>query len=80
MIGRKKVQDLLVDAHISRHWRDEILILATPTEIVWVVGLRRDRRFLAGSDATDVVCLTVTPDTEGESKSCNDNATTSTVF
>jgi tRNA(Ile)-lysidine synthetase-like protein len=59
MAGRKKVQDVLVDARIPRADRDLIPVLATPDELVWLVGLRRDRRFVAGPDCTDVLCLTV---------------------
>ena len=59
MTGRKKVQDVLVDARIPRADRDVIAVLATPSELVWLVGLRRDRRFVAGPDCTDVLCLTV---------------------
>jgi tRNA(Ile)-lysidine synthetase-like protein len=59
MTGRKKVQDVLVDARIPRADRDVIPVLATASGLVWLVGLRRDRRFVAGPDCTDVLCLTV---------------------
>ncbi len=59
MSGRKKVQDLLVDAHIPREERDRIPIVASTEGVVWVVGLRRDRRFLAGADSQQVLCFTV---------------------
>ena len=59
MSGRKKVQDVLVDAHLPRGERTRVPILATPTDVVWVVGLRRDRRFLADASCRDVRCLQV---------------------
>jgi tRNA(Ile)-lysidine synthetase-like protein len=59
MTGRKKVQDVLVDARIPRADRELIPIVATPSELVWLIGLRRDRRFVAGPACTDVLCLTV---------------------
>jgi len=59
MSGRKKVQDLLVDAHVPREERDRVPIVAAPDGVVWVVGLRRDRRFLAGPNSQQVLCLTV---------------------
>jgi tRNA(Ile)-lysidine synthetase-like protein len=59
MNGRKKVQDLLVDAHLPRAERVRVPILATPSDVAWVVGLRRDRRFLAGANCQDVRCLKV---------------------
>ncbi len=59
MVGRKKVQDLMVDAHIPRDDRDRVPIVATGESIVWVVGLRRDHRFLADHGSQQVFCLTV---------------------
>ncbi len=59
MVGRKKVQDLLVDAHVARDERDAVPLLASRQDVVWVVGLCRDRRFLATPDSTDVLCLEV---------------------
>lgn len=47
MDGSKKLQDLFVDLKVPRHDRNRIPILAAGSEIVWVVGIRADRRFLA---------------------------------
>lgn len=57
MMGRKKVQDLLVDAGIPRSERDRVPLVTVGSELVWVVGLRRDRRFLADPSSYDVLCL-----------------------
>lgn len=40
MTGRKKLQDLFVDAKVPRHWRDRIPLLECAGEIAWVVGYR----------------------------------------
>lgn len=61
MAGRKKLQDLLVDAHVPREERDNVPVIATPEGIAWVVGVRRDRRLLAGPESRGVVCLAVDP-------------------
>jgi tRNA(Ile)-lysidine synthase len=57
MTGRKKVQDVLVDAHVPRDQRDRLPILVAGEDVVWVVGLRRDRRFVAGPGSREVLCL-----------------------
>ncbi len=45
---RKKVSDLLIDRKIARSGRDRIPLLVAGEEVVWVVGLRLDGRFVAG--------------------------------
>jgi tRNA(Ile)-lysidine synthase len=45
MTGRKRVQDLLVDEKVPRWRRAEVPLLTAGDQVVWVVGLRRDRRF-----------------------------------
>lgn len=48
MDGRKLVSDLLTDAKVPRDERAWVPVLTTPSgEIVWVAGLRADRRFAA---------------------------------
>jgi tRNA(Ile)-lysidine synthase len=59
MTGRKKLQDLLVDTGVPRSQRDRVPLVAAGSDLVWVVGLRRDRRFLADANSRDVLCLTV---------------------
>ncbi len=46
MTGTKKLQDLFVDAKIPRSERDRIPIVYSPRGIVWVAGVRADRRFI----------------------------------
>ncbi len=59
MNGTKKVQDLLVDAHVPREQRDWVPILAGTSGPIWVIGLRPDRRFLATENCREVLCATV---------------------
>ncbi len=40
----KKVARFMVDARISRSWRDRVPIVASPDQIVWVAGWRIDER------------------------------------
>jgi tRNA(Ile)-lysidine synthetase-like protein len=45
--GSKRIQDLLVDAHIPRAARAAWPIITTPTRIVWLVGVGADATLLA---------------------------------
>ncbi len=45
--GSRKLQDFFVDRKLPRPLRDAWPILATPTAVVWVPGMRADSRFLA---------------------------------
>lgn len=61
MKGTKKLQDILVDAKIPRDERDRVPIVADARGIVWVVGLRLDRRAAAVPETRRPMALTVTP-------------------
>lgn len=76
MSGRKKLQDLFVDAHVPERFRDQIPIVASSLGIAWVVGMRRDRRFAAGPGSTNVLCLDVIGKSTGDEDLCTDLATT----
>lgn len=45
MNGRKKLKDLFIDSKIPKEQRDFIPIITNLDEIVWVGGIRGDRRF-----------------------------------
>lgn len=63
--GSRKLQDFFVDRKVPRDLRDAWPILATPTSIVWVAGLRPDGRFVAEarSQSTIWVSLLYEPET-----------------
>jgi tRNA(Ile)-lysidine synthase len=70
MNGRhKKLQDFLVDQKIPRRDRDRVPLLCSGNDIVWVVGLRTDERFLPGPDTKNVMIVQVKPLASYESKS-----------
>lgn len=48
MAGSKKLQDILVDAKVPRWLRDRVPVLVAGDEVLWVMGHRVDRRYLAG--------------------------------
>ena len=48
MTGRKKLSDLFCDMKIPAGERDNIALLTDKNSIIWVTGIRADRRFLQG--------------------------------
>lgn len=60
MGGRsKKLQDYLVDEKVPRRKRDAVPLLCSGEDILWVVGLRTDERFLPQADAKRVLVIRV---------------------
>jgi len=51
----KKLHDFLVDEKVPRRERDRVPLVATPTEIVWVVGHRLDDRFKVTPETRRIV-------------------------
>jgi tRNA(Ile)-lysidine synthase len=45
MSGFKKLSDYFIDNKISRHTKEEILLLESGEEIAWLIGLRIDDRY-----------------------------------
>jgi tRNA(Ile)-lysidine synthase len=74
MGGRhKKLQDFFVDGKVPRLQRDRVPLLCAGENILWLVGLRTDERFLAQQDTKNVLvarirtaaCETPDPRTPG---------------
>jgi len=59
MEGSKKLQDILVDAKVPRAQRDRLPLVVAAEEVVWVPGLRRDRRFRPNAATRTVVRVVV---------------------
>jgi tRNA(Ile)-lysidine synthase len=55
----KKLQDYFVDEKIPRRERDFVPILLSGSDVIWVVGLRVDNRFLPGSGTKRVLVVQV---------------------
>ena len=55
----KKLQDYFVDEKVPRGRRDHIPLLTSPKGILWVVGHRRDRRFVATRRTCQTLLVTV---------------------
>ncbi len=59
--GSRKLQDFFVDVKLPHALRDAWPVLATPSAIVWVAGLRADARFQATPETQHTLWVTLTP-------------------
>lgn len=59
MEGSKKLQDILVDAKVPQRLRDRIPLLVAGDDILWVIGYRLDRRYLAESPTEHALLVRV---------------------
>ena len=57
MSGRKKLKDLFIDEKVPRATRRAIPLLLSGDEILWIVGVRKSKLFLAESGSKDVVSI-----------------------
>ncbi|MDP2952150.1 MAG: tRNA lysidine(34) synthetase TilS [Chloroflexota bacterium] len=53
----KKLQDFMVDAKISRAWRDRVPLVCSPQHILWVAGWRIDHRARVTDATREVLTL-----------------------
>ena len=68
-VGHKKLQDLFVDAKVPRRERKKIpLLVDSGGRVLWVPGLRRDARVLAGKDTSRCLLVTVRRSGSGRKK------------
>ncbi len=51
----KKLQDFMVDAKIPLSWRDNIPIVCSPQQIIWVVGWRIDDRVKVAETTKEIL-------------------------
>jgi tRNA(Ile)-lysidine synthase len=60
--GEKKLKEFLIDAKVSRGQRDQIPLLVSKGEIVWVVGYRIHERYQVREETQKVLAVEVIPD------------------
>jgi tRNA(Ile)-lysidine synthase len=58
---RKKLQDYFVDEKVPRSGRAYVPLLATELDLVWIIGMRTDGRFLAGPGTKTLLVVTIRP-------------------
>ena len=55
--GYKKIKKFFIDEKIARNLRDEIILLATADEILWICGYRRCNKYLVNESSKKVLYL-----------------------
>ncbi|CAL2088515.1 tRNA lysidine(34) synthetase TilS [Tenacibaculum sp. 190524A05c] len=60
MTGKKKVSKFFKDEKLSRFKKDQTWLLCNAdNEIIWIVGMRQDRRYSIDSSTTDVLQISI---------------------
>ena len=59
MNGHKKVSDLLTEAKVPRHQKEEILVLTSEDRIVWVAGIRPSEEFKVTENTSSFFQVTI---------------------
>ena len=59
MMGRKKVSKFFKDQKLSSIEKSRVLVLCSNAQIVWIVGMRTDDRFLANSNSTSTLKISI---------------------
>ena len=59
MRGKKKLSDYFTDRKMSLQEKENVWILLSGEQIVWVVGLRADNRFRVTDETKEVLVLTL---------------------
>jgi tRNA(Ile)-lysidine synthase len=60
MHGRsKKLQDYFTDVKAPKSTRDAVPLLATGQDLLWVIGMRTDERFLPDTGTKQVLVVSV---------------------
>ncbi len=55
----KKLGEFMIDARIPRSWRQQVPIIGSPGQIIWVVGWRVDERVRVSEETKQILCLTL---------------------
>lgn len=59
MTGRKKVSDFLIDQKVPLHHKQNVYVLESGGQIIWVVGYRTDNRYRVNKECSKVLQVNV---------------------
>lgn len=59
MTGTKKLKDFFIDLKIPREERDQIPLIATKNDIVWVVGYRMNEKYQCTEHTKDILIIEI---------------------
>ena len=59
MTGHKKVSDFLIDQKVPLHRKQEVYVLESNGQIIWVVGYRTDNRYRVGVGCNKIFQVTL---------------------
>lgn len=59
MKGKKKLSDFFIDRKLSKFEKENVFIVCSNKEIVWIVGMAADRRFAVEPKSINIVSLNV---------------------
>jgi len=57
MSQTKKLSEFMVDAKIPRSWRQQVPLVCSPQQILWVVGWHIDERVKVTNNTKQILCL-----------------------
>ncbi len=60
MSGSKKLKDYFIDEKIPKDMRDQMLVVADGSDIVWVVGKRISEKYKITSNTKDILMISIT--------------------
>jgi len=72
--GRKKLKDFLIDRKVPVRERDELLLLADGSHIIWIPGMRISERYKVTEDTRQILKVQIYGGEEdGRESPCNDS-------
>lgn len=57
MVGKKKISDYLIDIKLSRNKKEEVYVLLSEDQIVWLIGYRSSEKFKVSSATSKVLTI-----------------------
>jgi tRNA(Ile)-lysidine synthase len=66
--GKKKLKDFFIDQKIPRHKRDEMLLIADGSVIIWIVGLRTSEKYKVTKFTKNILYIEITENNDDKKR------------